>query len=673
MPAQQMLHRTLYAAALILTVLLAPVYTAAAVPTEDPPPGPLHPLLSDVIKAGPYAPRWASLITHPMPAWFGNDKIGLSAHWGPYAVPGWTPRKDTPYGVAYAEWYWQWMKSNAAVKEYHKKQYGDAAYDDFIDGTKNLVTGGTDGFFAENFDADRWMKTFKQAGVRYFFITSKHHDGFCLWDTRYTDRNAMKMGPKRDLYGELTAAARRHGLRIGLYYSFYEWNNPIYRGVKEISSYKGCKKLRDEDGDGRSSEYVDDFMIPQIKELIDKYHPDYLCFDGEWEHGYMYWRARQIIAYYYNQAARRGQEVVMNDRYGQAKEGLSDTRGVYGDFKHVEYYANVDRSKPWAMWRGFGNSYGYNRNEHPDNILSREQVVRMLIDVVCDNGNLEFNIGPKADGTIAAFERDRLAAMGEWLSVNGEAIYGTRKGVLKHLRWGRSTTRGNTIYLHVFNWPTDGMLQVQGLMTPVKKAYLLHDPERKPLNCTSERGGGLTIDLTGRRPFPYASCIALAFQAKPVVNNRIFPDQRGRIILEPGRADLTGGLQVESADQIVEGGGKTAPGRNIGFWTNKNAAARWEIQPAPHRNYEVTIEWACAPGHEGGAYTFSIAGTTLRGKVATHTSAWQVYHTKVLGRVRTSAETKLTATLRALKVPAGKALMNIRRVILTPVKSKPAS
>ncbi len=672
MKIQKLQSHMYYVCALTLFVLLVPVF--AELPTEDPPQGPLHPMLADVIEAGPYAPQWESLVTHPMPEWFGNDKIGLSAHWGPYAVPGWTPRKDSPYGVAYAEWYWQWLNSNAAVKEYHKKHYGNAKYDDFIDGTKNLVTGEIDGFFAKKFDADEWMRTFKEAGVKYFFITSKHHDGFCIWDSEYTDRNSMKMGPKRDLYGEMVAAARKHGLRIGLYYSYYEWNNPIYRGKSDVSGYKGCKKLKDEDGDGNSNEYVDDFMIPQIKELIDKYHPDYVCFDGEWDHGYPYWRSRQIVAYYYNQAAARGQEVVINDRYGQAKEGVSDTRGVYGDFKHVEYFANVDRAKPWAMWRGFGNSYGYNRNEHPDNILSKEKVVHMLIDVVADNGNLEFNIGPKADGTLAEFELERLAAMGSWLKVNGEAIYGTSKGVLKNLSWGRSTTKDNTVYLHVFDWPADGKLQLQGLMTKVKKAYLLHDSKKKKLKCKADGKGRLTIDLSGRKPFEYASVVVLELKSKPVVNNRIFPDETGKVFLDAQKADISGGLQVETSSQAIEGenagGGQKITGYNIGFWTKTEATVQWEIQFDPNRKYDVAIEWACEPGHEGGTYTFSVAGTKLEGKVDTHTGAWQTYRTTKLGTIKIGTQDKQVAAIRAEKIPAGKAMMNIRRVILTPAANQ---
>ncbi|MEM9379743.1 MAG: alpha-L-fucosidase [Planctomycetota bacterium] len=500
----------------LLAVALAPLLAAAqeevvpALPTEDPPVERLHPMLAPVIRQGPFEPSWASLVTHPLPSWFRDSKVGLSAHWGPYCVPGWTPRKDTPYGVAYAEWYWQWMRSNEAVKEYHAKTYGDARYDAFIDGTRNLATGEVDGYFAKDFDADAWMDLFAEAGVRYFFITAKHHDGFCIWDSAYTHRDAVEMGPRRDLYGELVEAARDRGIRVGLYYSFYEWFNPAYTGDPAHGDYAGFQELSDRDLDGVDGEYVDDFVVPQVKELIDRYRPDYLCFDGEWEHGYPHWRARQIVAYFYNQAAERGQEVVVNDRFGQAKEGTSDTRGVYGDFYHVEYVADIDRTKPWAMWRGFGNSYGYNRNEHPDNVLSLEDTIRMVVDVVSDDGNIEFNLGPKADGTLAAFEVERLRAIGAWLEVNGEAIYGTRKSPFGAQPFGRTTFDASRrrLYVLVDAWPADGVLEVTGATAIPTSARLLAAPDRE-VGCEALPGGGLRLTVPGEAPDTAVSVVAI--------------------------------------------------------------------------------------------------------------------------------------------------------------------
>ena len=494
-------------------ILLTGCAKTIDLPTEDPPHGPLHPMLAEVIQDGPYEPQWESLVTHPIPEWFQQDRIGLSAHWGPYAVPGWTPRKDTPYGVAYAEWYRHWIETNKAVKEYHDKTYGGVPYDEFFNGAKNLTTGEIDGFFTEDFDADRWMQTFKDAGVKYFFITVKHHDGFCIWDSKYTDRNSMKMGPKRDLFGELVQAARKPGLRIGFYYSYYVWYNPHYTGEGELADYYGATPLQDQDSDGEL-EYVDDFMIPQIKELIDNYQPDYMCFDGEWDHGYPHWRSRQIVAYYYNQAAARGQKVLVNDRFGQKKEGVSDTRGVYGDIYHVEYFADIDRAKPWAMWRGFGNSYGYNRNEHPDNILSLEATVQMMIDVVADNGNVEFNLGPKADGTLAEFELERLAAMGAWLKVNGEAIYGVSKSPVGLLPNGRVThkMREQKLYFHVYDWPKDGVVELPGIFNKITSARLL--PTSEELSVSKQGESVIRINVPKKAPDSYASVIELIYEGE---------------------------------------------------------------------------------------------------------------------------------------------------------------
>ena len=482
----------------------------SSLPTEDPPQTTLHPMLAETIAAGPYDARWASLVRHPLPAWFTNDKIGLSAHWGPYAVPGWTARKDSPYGVAYAEWYRVWIDNNPAVRQYHADTYGSVPYDDFFDGTRNLVTGEIDRYDAESFDADAWMRLFQRSGVKYFFITAKHHDGFCLWDTAYTDRNAAKTGPRRDLLRELVDAARRHGIRIGFYYSFYEWHNPYYTGDRD-APYAGLTELGDEDGDGVPGEYVDDFMIPQIKELIDEFHPDYLCFDGEWDHGYPWWRARQVIAYYYNQAARRGQQVVINDRFGQAKEGVSDTRGVYGDFFHVEYVADIDRSKPWAMWRGFGNSYGYNRNEPRENILTVAETIRLMVDVVADNGNVEFNLGPKADGTLAAFEVERLEAMGRWLAVNGQAIYGTTKSPLGRPEGFRFTHRAatNRLYVLIESWPEDGVLEIPQLVNEVTSAVAVADGGSIAFDRPEH--GGVRLRLPEEPIDPFVSVVAIDY------------------------------------------------------------------------------------------------------------------------------------------------------------------
>ena len=461
----------------------------------------IHPLLN---LKGPYEPTWESLAKHNAPQWFLDDKIGFSMHWGPYAVPAWATQGAGIGPSSYSEWYWNQMnKANSATAKHHKATWGEKfSYDDFIE----LFT-------AENFDADEWMRELKKNGVRYFYITSKHHDGFCLWDTKYTDRNSMKMGPKRDILRELVDAARKYNIKIGFYYSLYEWFNPAYvrelekpnwfgtpEELQSLSKKMGYKGYIDVEN------YVDDYMVPQIVELIENFHPDYMCFDGEWDHPEAYWRMKQVAAYYYNQAAKRGQEVIMNDRFGIG------TRGKRGDFFHVEYHANIDKSLPWAMWRGFGKSFGHNKNEAPDAFLSPAQVVQMLVNCVAENGNIEFNVGPTVDGRIDQPEWGLIQQMGLWLKTNGEAVYGAKGSPIGKPKFGRMTHKpeSNKLYLHVFSWPNDGKIKLKGVANKIKKAWLLSDPSIK-LSVEANREGVILINAPKQAPDMHVSVIALEY------------------------------------------------------------------------------------------------------------------------------------------------------------------
>jgi len=163
-------------------------------------------VLSNVTAQGTYKPTWESLDSHKMPKWYDDAKLGLSMHWGVYSVPAWAPRES---GISYAEWYgFRMNETGNPTYAYHRENYGEKfTYDDFIPKWK-----------AEKYNPGQWAKFAKGMGAKYMFITSKHHDGFCLWPSKYTDRNAMKMGPKKDLLGEFFSAGRKEGLKVGLYY-----------------------------------------------------------------------------------------------------------------------------------------------------------------------------------------------------------------------------------------------------------------------------------------------------------------------------------------------------------------------------------------------------------------------------------------------------------------------
>jgi len=445
-----------------------------------------------------YTPDWESLDKHKMPAWYDDSKIGLSMHWGVYAVPAWAPRNDK---VPYAEWYGQRMlEADNATMQYHKENYGENfRYDDFIPKWK-----------AEKYSPEEWAKFAKKMGAKYMFITSKHHDGFCLWPSKYTDRNSAKMGPQKDILGPYFEAARKQGLKVGLYYSLMEWNNPLLAkdslnyGEKDRANvkYAGLKKV---------DNYIQDFMKPQIKELIDLYHPDFFFFDGEWDKPEAFWDMKEIVAYYYNEAQKRNQEVFINDRFGM---GL---RGKHGDLFNVEYgYDNHLiglLNHKWSFWQGIAKTFGYNQDTDPQDCLSPKEFIDKVVNTVATNGNFDLNLGPTAAGLIPEYEQYPLLKLGEWLNVNGEAIYGTRY-YPKVQKEGDAcfTQKGDYVYAIFLKWQGEEFILKS--IKPVKgsKIQILGVPG--DLKWTYDETKGLSIHYPNQKARPSSCSYAWSFKIK---------------------------------------------------------------------------------------------------------------------------------------------------------------
>ncbi|HEY8996118.1 MAG TPA: alpha-L-fucosidase [Lacunisphaera sp.] len=341
-----------------------------------------------------YDPNWASLDARPMPEWFLDAKFGIFIHWGVYSVPAWGRLGE------YSEWYWEHVAStrsgDADWRDFHAKNYGrDFHYEDFAPR-----------FTAELFDAEQWAALFARSGAKYIVPTSKHHEGFALWPSAEASRtwgrpwNAMEIGPKRDLMRELADATRRHGMKFGFYYSLYEWFNPLW--------------LKDR------ARFVDEHMIPQFKDVVTRYAPAIIFSDGEWEMPSQAWKSEQLLAWLYNESPSRD-EVVVNDRWG------AETRHHHGGYWTTEFAAGLQGgAHAWEENRGMGRSFGLNRAERIDDYKSTRELVLVLVDLVSRGGNLLLDIGPAADGTIPPVMEERLVEIGDWLKVNGEAIYGTR-------------------------------------------------------------------------------------------------------------------------------------------------------------------------------------------------------------------------------------------------------
>lgn len=405
-----------------------------------------------------YEPNWDSLDSRPTPEWFSDAKFGIFIHWGLYSVPAWAPTgNDIGIYDKYAEWYWHRIgtpdddnkelnRVRGLFRAHHEKQWGENfSYQNFASMWK-----------AENFNPDQWATLFKNAGARYVVLTSKHHEGFSLWPSAQSwNWNSVDIGPGRDICDELNQAVRKQGLHMGFYYSLYEWFNPLYK--QDVNKY------------------VDDHMIPQMKDLINRYEPDVLWTDGQWDHNSDVWKSTEFLTWLFNESKVK-ERIVVNDRWGL------DTNGKHGGFFSTEYEQThagktIDRSKQkhFEECRGIGGSFGYNQNETLSEYMTSKELIHLLVRKVANGSNLLLNIGPTADGRIPVIMQQRLADMGAWLQVNGEAIYGTRtwegserNHVEKVLYF---TQKGADLYALATKWP-DKSIVVKGV-GKVKRVTLL--------------------------------------------------------------------------------------------------------------------------------------------------------------------------------------------------------
>ena len=422
-----------------------------------------------------YKPNWESLDARPVPGWFQDSKFGIFIHWGVYSVPAWGPTGDSiAVYDRYAEWYWRKMiepgKVQKYFKDYHTKTYGpNFRYQDFAPMFK-----------AELFDPAKWADLFKESGAKYVVLTSKHHEGFALWPSAQSwNWNSVDVGPHRDLCGDLSKAVKNKGLHMGFYYSLYEWYNPTY-----LTDFPA---------------YVNEHMIPQMKDLVTKYTPDILWTDGEWDRPSKDWKSEEFLSWLYNESPVRD-NVVVNDRWG------SETRSKHGGIFTTEYGLVGDKEgnvnavmHPWEECRGIGTSFGLNRTEGLSDYSTATQLIKLLVSTVAAGGNLLLDIGPAADGTIPVIMQQRLLELGKWLKINGEAIYDTRafiktkKSEEINGETNKSiffTRKNKEIYIICLNWPAKEIV-LKGV-TPVSNLKIaLLGTDKLP--SVKESGGNLYI------------------------------------------------------------------------------------------------------------------------------------------------------------------------------------
>ncbi|XP_071744404.1 alpha-L-fucosidase [Lepeophtheirus salmonis] len=383
-------------------------------------------ILLSVVHGNKYTPDWKSLDSRPLPEWYDQAKIGIFMHFGPYSVPG--------FG---SEWFWYNLESGRAEEVSYMKQFYSPrfTYQDF--GSKLRM---------EFFNASHFAKLVHDAGAKYFVFTSKHHDGFVNFNSSYTfGWRSLDIGPKRDVVGELSSAFSEYPtVKFGLYHSLFEWFNPLY--------------LADKQANFSTRHFVENKMMPELKQLVEKYHPEVIWSDGDWEALPEYWGSKDFLAWLFNSSPTKS-TVVVNDRWG-----------IGTSKKHGSFYSGPDRYNPGTLQKHKfedattvdKQSWGYRKNLDLQDIISPQMLIQNMVSVVACGGNFLLNVGPTMEGTISPIFEERLRTMGSWLNVNGEAIYGSNPWEFQNESsveenipiWYTARDDLHSVYAILFDWPS---------------------------------------------------------------------------------------------------------------------------------------------------------------------------------------------------------------------------
>jgi alpha-L-fucosidase len=557
-------------------------------------------------------------------AWWREARFGMFVHWGVYAQLGGTWQGRVVKG--YAEHIQRILKIPIPV--YREQVAGQ--------------------FNPTEFNADEWIRTAKEAGMGYFIITAKHHDGFAMWDSKVHPYNIVAATPfKRDPMKELRAACRKYGVKFGFYYSHaFDWGDPNGPGNDwDYDNPGGDRNLHGGRNWWQASPellpkvrtYVDGKSIPQILELVKNYEPDILWFDTPHklppEENLRIMKIVRLAA----------PNVVIN---GRLVRGLGD------------YESTADRPAEFAPhdgdWEGIpttNESYGWNQNDNSHKPASH--FIRLLAKAAARGGNTLMNVGPMGNGRIDPKDTAILQGIGAWWKINGESIRGTTRTPLAVQSWGESTRKGNTLYLHVFQWPSDRSLVVGGLKSEVKKAWLLAEP-------------GRSLDVT--RPNPLDVRIDVPTSAPDQADSVIAVECAGGI--ETDSVRLLSSVQMNSLrvfDGQLHGRLSFGPGKKtdayVQNWSAMEDSVSWPVRVNSRLTFSVVAVYDAQPQSEGGVFTLGVGSQHLAGTVKSGAE-----QTASLGTVTLEpGSSDVVVTAKEIK---GSELMRLRRVELKPITDR---
>jgi alpha-L-fucosidase len=633
--------------------------------------------------AEPFAPTDESLKQYACPDWFRDAKLGIWAVWGPESVP------------MQGDWYARHLYEHDGFNDKTQQPTGQSRHNQWhIEHYGHPSTNGFKDIIplwkAEKWEPEKLMALYQKAGAKYFCMIAMHHDNFDCWNSKFNRWNSLNMGPHRDIAGEWQQAATKNGLRFGMteHLAASWWFYGATKGADKTGPLAGVPY------DGTDPKFADlywsgndktDFHyygtnVPpafkqtwfnRIKDMIDRYHPDLLYSDSPLP--YPDEVGRQLLAHYYNDNAQR--HAGKNEAVYNCKE-TSEGRWVQDLERGVMEGINPH---PWQTDTCVGGWY------YDEKVLERHSyktpatVIHMLCDIVSKNGNLLLNFPPRPDGTFDDDELKILDAMAAWITINGEAIYGTRpwkvfgegpsraqkgghfnEGKLKYTaRDIRFTTKNNALYAIALGWPEDGQLVVKSLASAAGKisdVALLGHSGKLDWQQTAE---GLVVKLPAQKPCDLAFAFKLSagnLQPVPVVyDNSITPDAAGRITLPADAAEIHG-----ATPQYEHGGGKD----QIGCWADAKDFVSWNFKVTKPGTFAVAITYSCDTHAQGSAFTIEVGTQKLAGKSIT-TGSWATYRTDKLGTLTFDKPGQYTLAVKPQTNPKWR-VIGLKSVILTP-------
>ncbi|MGS2761587.1 alpha-L-fucosidase [Sinomicrobium sp. M5D2P9] len=399
-------------------------------------------------------------------AWWRDARFGMFIHWGAYAVPAGRYEGKEVNGIG--EWIMQNAKIPIDVYEGYAREFNPTA-----------------------FNAEEWVSRMKNAGMKYMVITSKHHDGFCLWDSEVTDYDIIDFSPyDKDILKALSDACKAQGIKFGLYHSIMDWHHPD----AQADTYAGGEPS--ENNEERFADYLENYLKPQLKELVDNYDPAILWFDGEWEKEFTHEQGLELYQY----VRELNPDIIINNRVDKGRKGMQgmnkDDSDYAGDFGTPEQEILDGTSElDWESCMTMNDTWGYKTDDQ--NWKSSKELIRNLVDAAAKGGNYLLNIGPDAKGNIPEASLERLADVGAWMKVNGEAVYGTESPESGYKEGDniRFTRKKDTPFYYAVTFEKPGKTFHMEKLKPEEGSELVMLGYKQPLEWDYSEESGLVISV----------------------------------------------------------------------------------------------------------------------------------------------------------------------------------